>query len=200
MINLEILKIYEDKIGRFVEKGSCSHRLWPIFDAWMAGGLMFSYDCITDGKTIYARNYGQKKPIKIGDTINGKKLVYDYTYHFYASKGLNSAFAVGYLKKRITERIGADVRKELISLCSSYYKFSQFGSAYIEPSFSPCTRRHKKEHCSGYKINIHGKSFCKSDLLKKKVGEILYIKDMDKIFNIMDRYPAIVRPSEIRYN
>jgi hypothetical protein len=194
MIPLRTLNIYRDKIDKFINKGYCHARIWPVYDAWIEGKMGLSYDCITDGKTIYAIGYNGLPQIKIGDTINRKKYIYDYTHHFYEGIDLNISFKIGGLKRRVLYNICHDNRITEKDMCCSKEYVDTWGDKSYSPNISLCYKRHKNDYCSGFAISIHGETFYKSDLLTKRACNVPYWKNLDDLFSIMDKYPQIVRP------
>lgn len=196
-ISLKTLGIYKDKIDFFINHATCCTMLWPVFDAWITGEAMVGFDCITDGETLYAQGYPNGKPqLKIGDTINRKKYIYDHTYHFYKSVDMGISFKIGGLKRRVIEKINIDINGEALrdKLCCASVSKDSWGREYSHMNIKVCRRRHKTDYCSGFMIGIHGKYFCESDFLTKNVSEIPYCEDFNKIFSIMNRYPKIARP------
>ena len=194
MIPLRILGVYRDKIDKIINTGYCHARIWPVFDAWIAGKMGMSYDCITDGKTIYADGYNGSARVKIGDTINKKKYIYDHTAHFHGSIDLNISFKIGGLKRRVVYHICQDADIEGQDLCCSKEYEDHWGNKRYDQGIDVCHKRHKRDDCSGFSITIHGEIFYRSDLLDKNAGRVPYWKDLDKVFSVMDKYPRIVRP------
>lgn len=180
-IRLNQLNIFPpNRRKHIIDNGFCTSRNWDAFVSWSNGSPVLSWDMVSDGNLLYATRFNGDSII-IGDKINGQKVIYDYSGHHCSIVGPDISYKVGSLKSLILGCINHDLREN-----------------ELDCSVVQCRSKHKEIECPGMWIH-YCSEFIKLYFTKdpKKHKDIPYFEDFEKVMEVIEMHPKIVRPPKI---
>jgi hypothetical protein len=182
----------ESSHARVIDEADTTHRITDVVWGWCHNEPSVGYHSVTDGSYLYSRSYwdDNKKAILVGDIVDNKKVLYDYTDHFlYDNRNI-----------KLDDR-----RHALRDVCLARNEIVRMLNYRLPPDscvrFELCRTRHRKSsNCSGFQIRFHRtprriiKTHNLFDVYKYNDFPYLRSKEFDAIFLALDKEPKIVKP------
>lgn len=198
-MKLDIINLLPESTHKHViTKGFTTTRAATPVKAWYNGDPCIGLHYVTDGNYLYSKNYWNENDsaVLIGEVINSKKVLYDYTDHFrYDNKDIK-------IENRRTTLMGISIARNII-VKSLNWKLPDNSCT----RFELCRTRHSKSSdCSGFQLRFHGvnrrifKTHHLYDVYKYGKLPLLRQKEFDAIFFALDKEPRIVKPQVLLLN
>ena len=187
-MKLEIINLLPQSSHKnVIDNGYVTSRSYSVINSWHAGGPAVGYDVVTDGSDLYCEDYlCPDKNVLIGETVNGRKVLYDYTKHFlfWNKNERHGRSLLNYTR----------IARNII-ICNLNYSLPSESCI----RFERCKTYHRKPtDCSGIQIRYHGKNrriIKTSDLYNfGKYGKIPFIDNIDFIISTLNTADMILKP------